>query len=82
MISKRGGFVLVHVSTPLEVCEKRDRKGIYQKARAGLIKQFTGVSDPYEEPLDAEVKLDTSHIGPEQAAQQILLYLEKEGYFG
>ena len=60
MVERRGaGFVLVHVSTPLEVCEGRDRKGLYAKARAGVIPAFTGVSDPYEEPADAELTLDT-----------------------
>jgi sulfate adenylyltransferase len=80
--SKAGGFVLVHVSTPLEVCEQRDRKGLYAKARAGIIKQFTGISDPYEEPRDAEISLDTTEMTPEEAAQQIILYLEKEGFIG
>ncbi|MGD8863913.1 MAG: bifunctional sulfate adenylyltransferase/adenylylsulfate kinase [Myxococcales bacterium] len=80
MISGRGGFVLVHVCTPLAVCERRDRKGMYRKARAGIIKQFTGISDPYEEPADAEVSIDTADISPAEAAQQVLLYLEKEGF--
>ena len=53
MIEPHGGFILVHVATALEECEKRDRKGLYAKARAGIIKQFTGISDPYEEPTDA-----------------------------
>ena len=80
MISAYGGFILVHVSTPLEVCEQRDRKGLYAKARAGIIKEFTGVSDPYEIPEDAELRIDTTDISPEEAVQQIILYLEKEGY--
>ncbi len=75
-----GGFILVHVSTPIQVCEQRDRKGLYAKARAGLIKEFTGVSDPYEAPEGAHVALDTSDLLPEEAAQQILLYLEREGF--
>ena len=82
MIEPLGGFVLVHVATPLAVCEERDRKGLYAKARAGLVKEFTGISDPYEEPEDAEVVLDTSALAPEEAAQEILLHLEKEGYVG
>ena len=61
MIEPVGGFVLVHVATPLEVCEQRDRKGLYAKARAGIIKEFTGISDPYEAPRDAEVVIDTEH---------------------
>ncbi len=75
-----GGFVLVHVATPIEVCEQRDRKGLYAKARAGLIQEFTGISDPYEEPADAEVVIDTTEISPEEAAMEIILHLEHEGY--
>ncbi len=74
------GFVLVHVATPLEVCEARDRKGLYAKARAGLIAGFTGVSDPYEPPADAEIVLDTSVQSPEEAAAAILAHLTTEGY--
>jgi sulfate adenylyltransferase len=80
MIEKYGGFVEVYVATPLEECEKRDRKGIYAKARAGLIKGFTGIDDPYEEPEKAEVRIDTTEMTPEEAAQEILLELQKEGY--
>ncbi|MFH1071181.1 MAG: bifunctional sulfate adenylyltransferase/adenylylsulfate kinase [Candidatus Glassbacteria bacterium] len=80
--SKGGGFILVHVATPLEVCELRDRKGLYAKARSGIIKQFTGISDPYEEPRDAEIVLDTTELTPEECSQQIILALEKEGYVG
>jgi sulfate adenylyltransferase len=79
-IERVGGFVLVHVSTPLATCELRDRKGLYAKARAGLIPQFTGISDPYEEPADAEVVLDTTEMTPEEAAQEVVLYLERRGY--
>ncbi len=82
MIEPRGGFVLVHVATPLAVCEQRDRKGLYAKARAGLIPEFTGVSDPYEPPEDADVVLDTTDLAPEEAAQRILLDLERRGYIG
>ncbi len=82
MVEPLGGFILVFVSTPIEVCEQRDRKGLYAKARAGIIQEFTGVSDPYEEPKDAEVIIDTVTTTPEEAAQQILLHLEKEGYIG
>lgn len=77
-----GGFVLVHVSTSLEVCEQRDRKGLYAKARAGFVKEFTGVSDPYEAPTDAEVTIDTAVMSPGECAQEIILHLEKEGYIG
>jgi sulfate adenylyltransferase len=82
LIEQGGGHILVHVDTPIEVCEQRDRKGLYAKARAGIIKGFTGISDPYEEPADAEVVIDTTNTTPEEAAQQIVLYLEKEGYVG
>jgi sulfate adenylyltransferase len=75
-----GGFILVHVATSIEVCEGRDRKGLYAKARAGIVKEFTGISDPYESPTDAEITLDTAQLSPEEAAHQIILYLEKEGY--
>ncbi len=79
-ISEYGGFVEVHVATPLEVCEQRDRKGLYAKARAGLIKDFTGINDPYEIPENPDVCVDTTQITVDQATQQILLHLEKEGY--
>ena len=82
LIEQHGGYVLVHMSTPLETCERRDRKGLYAKARAGIIKEFTGISDPYEEPEDAEVSIDTTDVSPEEAAQQVFLYLEREGYIG
>ena len=77
-----GGFVLVHVATPIDVCERRDRKGLYAAARTGKIKEFTGVSDPYEEPADAELTLNTESYSADELANRILLYLEKEGYIG
>ena len=80
MIQPAGGFLLVHVATPIDVCEQRDRKGLYAKARAGIIKEFTGISDPYEEPVDADIVIDTTKLTAEEAAQQILLHCEKEGY--
>jgi sulfate adenylyltransferase len=82
MIEAVGGFLLVHVATPLEVCEQRDRKGLYAKARAGLVQNFTGISDPYEPPAHAPVTIDTSDIRPEAAAQMILLELERQGFIG
>ena len=81
-IEPLGGFVLVHVDTPLEVCEQRDLKGLYAKARAGIIKEFTGISDPYEAPADAELAIDTTALTPDEAAQRIILHLEKVGYVG
>ncbi|MEX2624560.1 MAG: bifunctional sulfate adenylyltransferase/adenylylsulfate kinase [Acidimicrobiia bacterium] len=80
LVETGGGFVLVHVATPLEVCEERDRKGLYAKARAGLIPEFTGISDPYEEPADAEVVIDSTAFSPDEAANQIILQLERLGY--
>lgn len=82
MIEPFGGFVLVHLSTSLETCEGRDRKGLYAKARAGIVKQFTGISDPYEAPADAEVVIDTNEMTPEESAQEVFLYLEREGFIG
>jgi sulfate adenylyltransferase len=82
IIEPLGGFVLVHISTPLEVCEGRDRKGLYAKARAGIVKEFTGISDPYEEPGNAEVIVDTTDISAEEAAQHVMLHLQTEGYLG
>jgi sulfate adenylyltransferase len=80
LIGQYGGYVLVYVNTPIAVCEARDRKGLYAKARAGIVKEFTGVSDPYEVPEDADVLIDTTDISPEEAAQEVYLYLEKRGY--
>lgn len=80
MVEAHGGFVLVHVSTPIEVCEKRDRKGLYAKARAGLIKEFTGIDDPYEVPETAEITIDTQSLSAELAAHRILVKLESLGY--
>ncbi len=82
MIEPHGGFLLVHVSTPVAVCEQRDRTGLYAKARAGIVKEFTGVSDPYEVPQDAGLAIDTAERSPEECVHEILLHLEKEGYIG
>ena len=79
-IGPLGGFLEVHVSTPLEVCEQRDRKGLYAKARAGIIKEFTGISDPYEEPQNAEIVVDTTDISPDLSAHRVLVKLESMGY--
>lgn len=70
-------FIEVYVEAPLEVVEERDTKGLYKKARAGIIKQFTGISDPYEDPLHAEVTVHTGNETIEQSAKKILDYLEK-----
>ncbi len=82
LIDPVGGFILVHLSTSVEVCEGRDRKGLYAKARAGILKEFTGISDPYEEPTDAELHINTAELSPEEAAQEIILHLEREGFIG
>jgi sulfate adenylyltransferase len=82
MIEPYGGFILVHIATPIETCEERDRKGLYAKARAGIVKEFTGVSDPYEAPTDAEVVINTADLSAEEAAQEIILHLEQQGFIG
>ena len=75
-----GGFVEIHVATPIETCEQRDRKGLYAKARAGIIKEFTGISDPYETPKNPEVTIDTSELSPDLAAHRIIVKLESLGF--
>jgi sulfate adenylyltransferase len=79
-IEHHGGFFEIHVSTPIAECEKRDRKGMYAKARAGLVKGFTGVDAPYEPPPSPELRIDTTHITPEEAAQAVLLLLSRRKY--
>ena len=80
MVSEAGGFVLVHVATPLEACEARDRKGLYAKARAGVIGSFTGISDPYEEPADADLVVDTSVLSRHAAVDLVLAHLARGGW--
>jgi sulfate adenylyltransferase len=80
MVSEVGDFLLIHVATPVEVCEARDRKGLYAKARAGLIGQFTGISDPYEEPDDAELTIDTSAMSRNEATDLVLSMLTAGGW--
>jgi sulfate adenylyltransferase len=82
MAEEVGDFVLVHVSTPLAVCEARDRKGLYAQARAGLVADFTGISAAYEEPLDAEVVVDTSALDPAAAVDAVLGHLRAGGWLG
>jgi sulfate adenylyltransferase len=79
LVEAYGAFVEIHVATPLEVCERRDTKGLYAKARAGLIQHFTGIDDPYELPEDPELVIDTESEAPDVAAQRILLKLEGLG---
>ena len=80
LIEPVGGFLEVHVATPLDVCESRDRKGLYAKARAGLIKGFTGIDDPYEDPAEPEMRIDTTTLTPDLAAHRILIKLKSMGY--
>jgi sulfate adenylyltransferase len=79
MVEPVGDFVLVHVSTSLEECERRDLKGLYAKARAGLIPEFTGISDPYDEPVDADLVVDTAQVSREQALNRVLDLLHSRG---
>jgi len=82
MIEAYGAFVEVHVATSVEDCEKRDRKGLYKLARAGKIKEFTGISDPYETPENPELRLDTEGLDVDYCAQQVILKLESMGLIG
>ncbi len=82
LIEQHGAFVEIHVATPLAVCESRDRKGLYAKARKGLIPEFTGISDPYETPENPEISIDSTDLSPKETAQKIILYLVREGYLG
>src|SRR2546428_6694107 len=75
-------FVEIHVATPIETCEQRDPKGLYKKARAGQLKGFTGVDDPYEAPASPEVVLDATATSPQEATVRLLEYLEKRGLLG
>jgi len=79
LIEPLGGFLEVHVATTVNICEQRDRKGLYAKARAGIIKEFTGISDPYEAPTNPEVIIDTEYCKPAEASQKIILKLEAMG---
>jgi sulfate adenylyltransferase len=80
MIEPLGGFIEIHVATPIEVCEARDRKGLYAKARAGILKGFTGIDDPYEVPETPEMRLDTSESTPDMSAHRIIVKLESLGF--
>jgi sulfate adenylyltransferase len=80
MVSEVGDFLLIHVATPVAVCEARDRKGLYAKARAGLIDHFTGISDPYEEPRNADLTIDTSVMSRQEAVEAVLRMLIAGGW--
>ena len=82
MVEEFGPFVEVFVDTPVEVCAERDVKGLYAKAYAGEIKEFTGVSDPYEAPESPEVHIPTTELSPEDAAGQVLAKLQARGLIG
>ena len=72
-----GEFVEIFVDTPIEVCEQRDVKGLYAKARAGELPNFTGISSPYEAPKNPEIRIDTTQLSAEEAAEQIIDYLSR-----
>jgi sulfate adenylyltransferase len=82
MIDQYGAFVEVHVATPIEECERRDRKGLYKLAREGKIKEFTGISDPYEAPAAPELRVDTLNVSPDDCAHEVMLKLEAMGLIG
>ena len=82
MVEQVGGFLLVHVATPQATCEARDPKGLYARARAGELPHFTGVTDPYESPSDADIVIDTTVLSPEAAALEIIRHLRKGGFIG
>ncbi len=79
-LHKDGEFIEVYVKCPLDVCEQRDTKGLYKKARAGEVKEFTGISAPYEEPSDPELMIDSSELSVEESTRAILNYLEEKGF--
>jgi sulfate adenylyltransferase len=80
MVEAYGGFIEIHIATQIEVCEQRDRKGLYAKARKGLIKEFTGIDDPYEIPEKPEMVIDTKELSAELSAHRILIKLESMGF--
>jgi sulfate adenylyltransferase len=80
MVERHGGFVLIHVATPIDECERRDRKGLYAKARAGVIPAFTGVSDPYEVPDDADLAIDTTDLTIAEATDRVMRLLVDSGW--
>lgn len=77
---EKGEFIEIYVKCPLEVCEKRDVKGLYEKARKGIIKQFTGIDDPYEEPENPEIVVETDKYSLEESANIVVNYLKEKGY--
>jgi adenylyl-sulfate kinase len=82
LVEAEGAFVEIHVATPVEECERRDVKGLYARARAGEIPEFTGVSDPYEEPAAPELRIDTMTLSPKESAQLVIAKLEEMDCLG
>ena len=82
LVEEHGDFIEIHVATALEVCEARDRKGLYAQARAGAIAHFTGISDPYEEPVQPELRIDGNGADPLVLARQVVSLLERRGLLG
>lgn len=80
MVSEVGGYIEVYVATPLSICETRDRKGLYKKAREGLVKQFTGISDPYEEPANPDILINTTDRQPEDIVNELINQIKRLGY--
>jgi adenylylsulfate kinase len=80
-IMRKGDFIEVFVDCALEICESRDPKGLYKKARAGAIPEFTGISAPYEAPLAPELVIRTDELTPDECIERLLMYLETNGYF-
>jgi sulfate adenylyltransferase len=80
LVENNGGFIEVYVSTPISVCEERDTKGLYAKARKGLLKGFTGIDDPYESPLQPEINIDTSKMTIKEEIEFIVQFLIDQGY--
>ncbi|MFM9963021.1 MAG: adenylyl-sulfate kinase [Planctomycetaceae bacterium] len=76
----QGGFIEIHVNASVETCEARDPKGLYKKARAGEIKNFTGISDPYEAPANPELVLDSNNKGIDELSNEVIAYLKSSGY--
>ncbi|MBE9532167.1 MAG: adenylyl-sulfate kinase, partial [Proteobacteria bacterium] len=80
MVAPNGGFLEVYVSTPIDVCEERDTRGLYEMARSWSVEDFTGISEAYEAPQDPDLEIDMQDCSPDEAAQRILIKLEKHGY--
>ena len=80
LITKYGGYLEIHVSTSLEICENRDAKGLYKLARKGVIKEFTGISDPYEAPKSPDLVIDSSGDTPELLVDKIVIKIRELGY--